>query len=184
MHGIDDHTTRINSKLHRLKPATGTASPVRIPLYDGDGESSDKRTGRSAHTTTGTGTLLGRRRVTALRPREFESGSSWLLFHHRHRRRRRRRPGAAGGRGGGGDLVTVITRTWTRTRTRACRLDNGYRRRTCKGGFTAAAVVVVVEIFLPLLLSGCCVCFCTWRGRCSCDHLWGEDVVECYATVV
>ena len=78
--------------------------------------------------------------------------------------------------------MTVIAQTRTQARTRTCRLDRDSRsrKRTCKGGF----VVVDVEIFLPLLLSGCCVCFCTWRGRCTCDLLWGEDVMECYATVM
>jgi len=34
----------------------------------------------------------------------------------------------------------------------------------------------------PLLLSpACCICSRRWR---TCDHVWGEDIVESYATVV
>jgi hypothetical protein len=120
-------------KLYRPKP---TASS-RIPLHIHDRESSDKRTGRSAHTTT----LLGRWVIT-LRP--GEPSESWLLFHHRHRRRRRRRP-----------VEDLVTRARTRTRTRTLGIS-------------------------PLLLSACCI----WRGRRTRDHVWGEDVVECYAAVV
>jgi hypothetical protein len=127
MRGVTIHN---GNDLYCLKP---TAS-ARIPLHIYDGQSSDKRTGRSAHTTTTTTTrqlLLGW--VITLR-----SGGS-RLFHCRR------------------DRVTARTRT----------LGNGMSPRLR---------------LLSLLLPVCCIRI--WRGRSTCDHVWGEDVVERYATVV
>jgi hypothetical protein len=124
-HDIDEGCY-IGNDLYCLKPT----APARIPLHIYDGESSDQRTRRGAHTTTTRELLLGR--VITLRSGEF----------HRRRRRRRR------------DRVT--------TRTRA--LGSG-----------------MSPLLLLLPLSVCC---CIWRGRSTCDHVWGEDIVECYAMVV